>query len=89
MIYKLNDKFYVKVSGYLIEVIPLLKNNDLTFDITQNKIEITPDLDYRFVAVDDIKNKLKNNTFNVLKKSENFGSSLKNLNERTHNKYKD
>ena len=83
MIYKLNDKYYVKISGYLIEVIPFLKNDEVDFKTTQNKIEIKSDLVYKSIKIDDIKNELNKVTFN-----KNIELKPKKLSERTHNKFK-
>ena len=58
MIYKSNNKYYVKISGYLIEVIPFLNNGELDFKTTENKIEITADVAYRAVDKNIIKNEL-------------------------------
>jgi hypothetical protein len=83
MIYQLNDKYYVKISGYLIETIPSLKDGELDFKPTQNKIEITADVHYKNVSISAIKEKLKN------KKSdeEKVDSKSKKMNDDTH-KYK-
>ena len=83
MIYKYNGKYYVKVSGYLIEVKPLLKNNKVDFDTTQNKIEITSGVTYKAVNLDEIKEELKRVSIN-----EENDTKPKKLNERTHNKFK-
>ena len=80
MIYKLNNKYYIKLSGYLIEVKPLLKNGNLDFETTQNKIEITSNLLYKSVSIDVIREELQ-----ASKKDEKL--DLKSS-ERTHNKYK-
>lgn len=90
MIYKSNDKYYVKVSGYLIEVKPLLKGDELDFETTQNKIEITSSVAYRAVKIDDIKDELKSGKKDIPQTGDelNFDSKPKKISERTHNKYK-
>lgn len=85
MIYKLNDKYYIKLSGYLIEVKPFLKDGNVDFETTQNKIEITSSLLYKSISIDVIREELKNNKIESSKKDEKL--DLK-LSERTHNKYK-
>ena len=78
MIYKLNDKYYVKISGYLIEVIPFINNGNLDFKTTQNQIEITQDLLYKSISIDNIKKEL------VEKVSNEVAFKPKKLSERTH-----
>lgn len=88
MIYKLEGKYYIKLSGYLIEVKPFLKEGVLDFESTQNKIEITSDLVYKAANIDDIRNELKNNRNEESQISEPFHSKSNKISERTHNKYK-
>lgn len=88
MIYQSKGKYYIKLSGYLIEVIPFLKNGNLDFKTTQNKIEITADLIYKSVNIDDIRNKLKNSEIDNSRIDEDIDLKSKKLSERTHNKYK-
>lgn len=83
MIYKLNNKYYIKVSGYLIEVIPVLTDGVLDFKTTQNKIEITQNLLYKSVSNDEIKNELE-----VKETNEEFEIKPKKVPERTHSKFK-
>ena len=88
MIYKSNDKYYIKVSGYLIEVIPFMNGYDLDFKTTENKIEITPNVLYKAIGNDEIIKEINN------KKSkpqvEETGLKLKKVSERTHKfKYDD
>lgn len=88
MIYKLEGKYYIKLSGYLIEVEPFLKDGVLDFKSTQNKIEITSDLQYKSISVIDIREELKDNkkeSFIRDNKDEKFDSRPS---ERTHSKYK-
>lgn len=75
MIYTLNDKYYLKISGYLVEVIPSIVNGELDFKPTQNKIEITSNLYYQSVNKDEVKTKLEHKVDEV---------KLKKSNERTH-----
>ena len=77
MIYQSNDKYYVKVSGYLIEVKPFLKDDEIDFETTQNKIEITSNVSYKAIKIDEIKNELKSGKKDIPQKI-----------ERTHSKFK-
>lgn len=88
MIYQLKGKYYIKLSGYLIEVIPFLKDGVLDFGTTQNKIEITADVTYKAVNINDLKNELKNGKIDKLKTDDEFDLKPKKVNERTHNKFK-
>ena len=83
MVYKLNDKYYIKVSGYLIEVIPSLNNDELDFKPTQNKIEITSSVSYKSVRLDEVKDELKSGN----KKIPQLDKEEK-LSERTHSKFR-
>lgn len=74
MIYKSNDKYYIKLSGYLVEVLPFLNDGVLDFKPTENSIEITADVSYKSVNLDTIKEELQS-------------SNSKKVDERTH-KYK-
>lgn len=88
MIYKLEGKYYIKLSGYLIEVKPFLKNGMLDFESTQNKIEITQDLVYKSVSIDNIREELKNNKIEKQETTNGFDLKSKKVTERTHDKYK-
>jgi hypothetical protein len=88
MIYQSEGKYYIKLSGYLIEVKPFLKDGVLDFETTQNKIEITANTIYKAVKIDDLRNELKIDKINKLKTDDEFDSKPKKVNERTHNKFK-
>ena len=88
MIYTLNDKYYIKVSGYLIEVIPFINNGELDFKTTENKIEINQDLSYKSIKIEEIKKELDNKVSKP--QVEETGLKLKKVSERTHKfKYDD
>ena len=87
MLYKSKDKYYVKVSGYLIEVIPSLTNDEIDFKPTENKIEITPDILYKSIGVEEIKKEILDNKTNKTQVSENNSLKSRKMSERTH-KYK-
>ena len=82
MIYKSNDKYYIKVSGYLIEVIPFMNGDDLDFKTTENKIEITPTVLYKSIGNEEIRKELNDKTNKP--QVEETGLKLKKVSERAH-----
>lgn len=72
MIYKIDNKFYVKVSGQFVELELVYKNNDVSLKPTTNKIDNKPELKVEEVNFMSIKNQLlkKHNEKNVFEQKD-------------------
>lgn len=60
MLYKINDKFYIKVNGYFVEVVKEVgPNNDIILKPTENKIEYSRNIAYEIAKMDDMEDPKK------------------------------
>lgn len=61
MLYKIENKYYVKVSNYFVEVELIFKDNDVDLKPTKNKLEINKYIKYTEINfLDEKQNLLKN-----------------------------
>lgn len=66
MIYRIDNKFYVKVSGQFVELELVYENNDVSLKPTTNKINNSPELkveevDFMKIKSELLKNKVRKN----------------------------
>ncbi len=59
MLYKINEKFYVKCAGYYVEVEPTYNNGNFGLKPTNNKIECNIHIKSTEVSIKDIENSFK------------------------------
>lgn len=59
MIYKIKNNFYVKVGNKLAKVNVKLNNDDIILEPTKEKIEITKDLKYDVLNIEQDKKEIK------------------------------
>lgn len=55
---KIDNKYYVKVSNFFHEVIPEITKDDVILKPTNNRVEITPSLEYTEMNMDGIKKEI-------------------------------
>lgn len=55
---KIDNKYYVKVSNFFHEVIPEITKDDVILKPTNNRVEITPSLEYIEMNMDGIKKEI-------------------------------
>lgn len=72
MIYKIDNKFYVKVSGQFVEIELVYENNDVSLKPTTNKINNGPELKVEELNFMSIKSDLleKHNKKNVFEQKD-------------------
>ena len=55
MLYKINNKFYIKVSGYFVEVVKEVgPDNNIILKPTDNKIEYSRNIAYDVAKIEDM-----------------------------------
>lgn len=69
MLYKILDKYYVKVGHYFIEVDFIYGDDEIAIKPTERKIEITNDLQYNEISFLELQRQLLENRKNTDKKS--------------------
>lgn len=74
MLYKIDDKIYVKTSGYYIEVEVVYNNGEIGLKPTANKIECNPNIKFEYTNIQEVENsfKSKKNKYKQTEKSKSF-----------------
>lgn len=61
MLYKIDNKFYIKANGYFVEVVKEVgPNNDIILKPTDNKIEYSRNIHYEVAKIEDMEVPKKN-----------------------------